>query len=217
MNTKKRTIIGILAMTIVLAVSAGSLFGCEKSDDDGKDSGKKQIQKADDDDYEKPVKKSKKGDKDDDDDKKPGKNSYESLVDDFMEAYKELDAKKMAKLMPEEVFDWIAENQYDGDKAAMIEELQKSMDETREQLEEQGIKLSEIKYEIIDVEDSDEDDIKEMNEELENEGVDLKIKEDKTIKIEITVPSEDDDETRTVELEVILVENSWYMVSFDEG
>ncbi len=216
MNTKKRTIIGILAMTIVLAVSAGSLFGCEKSDDDGKDSGKKQIQKADDDDYEKPVKKSKKGDKDDDDDKKPGENSYESLVDDFMEAYKELDAKKMAKLMPEEVFDWIAENQYDGDKAAMIEELQKSMDETREQLEEQGIKLSEIKYEIIDVEDSDEDDIKEMNEELENEGVDLKIKEDKTIEIEITVPSEDDDETRTVELEVILVENSWYMVSFDE-
>ena len=174
MNTKKRTIIGILAMIIVLAVSAGCLFGCGS-----------------------------------------GKGSPEGVAKAYIEATKACDAKKIVNLMPKEIVEMAAEEKYDGDKTKMIEAMQDDLDETKKRAEEKDIDMSKLQYEILGIEDADEDDIEKLNESLKNEGLDVKIKDAKTVEIELSYPSEDggEDKTQTTKLGVVKIGSSWYILA----
>ena len=142
-----------------------------------------------------------------------GKNSPEGVAKAYMEATKDFDAKKIVDLMPDKLVDAIAEEEFDGDKKEMIEKIQDDLDEAKEKAEELGYKISKMKYEIVDVEDVDEEDIEDLNEDLKDEDIDLTVKDAKIVEIEASYPVEDEDDEKTVstKLRVIKVGNSWYM------
>jgi len=205
MNTKKRTIIGILAMIIVLTVSAGCLFGCGSSDEGEKDSDKEQSQNADE-------------DENDEDEEKSGRSSYEIVVGDLVDAFfKEFDAEKIADLMPEKVVDLMVATNFNGNRKKFIESLQGMLDDYLDEYKDIAEdKLSKLKFNIVNVEDVDKDDVEKMNEEAKKTGFDLKLKEVKNIEIEVTIPSEDgEEEIKTITLQVAKIGNAWYVISFD--
>lgn len=206
MNTKKRTIIGILAMIIVLTVSAGCLFGCGSSDEGEKDSDKEQSQNADEDE----------NDEDDDGDEKSGKSSYSIVVGDLVDAFfKEFDAEKIVNLMPEKAVELTIETQFNGDRKKFIKAMQSQLDEVKEAAEEQGYDLSKLEFNIVSVEDVDKADVEKMNKNAKEAGFDLKLKEVKSIEIEVTIPSEDgEEETNTLTLQVAKIGNAWYVIDF---
>jgi len=224
MNRKRRTIIGILAMIIVLAVSAGCLFGCEKSDDDENERGrsKKQTQKTDededDDDDEKsdkkPSKKSKKDDDEDEDDDDDEGDGYEAVVNKYMEAYQELDAEKVVDLMPKKYIKAVAKVVYDDAQETMVDYKQDEFDKIGDDAKENGYKWSEFTYEIDAVEDMDEDEIKDLIGEIDDEyDVELKIKEAKTVKVSMTIPLEGDEiDDDSESLTLVKIGNSWYVI-----
>lgn len=146
---------------------------------------------------------------------KGGKSSPESVAEAFMGAFKKCDAEGIVDLMPKEVVKKSVEEEFDGDKEEMIKDIQDALDKAKDSIEDQGVKMSKIKYEIVDVEDVDEDDIEELNEALKDQDVDLTIKDAKTVEIELSYPSEDEDEDETVPLKigVIKIGNSWYLLS----
>ena len=145
---------------------------------------------------------------------KGGKSSPESVAEAFMEAYKKCDAEGIVDLIPEEVVKKSVEEEFDGDKEELIKDIQDALDKDKDLIEDQGSKMSKIKYEIVDVEDVDEDDIDEMNETFKDKDVNLKVKDAKTVKIELSYTSEDEDEdeTGTLKIGVVKIGSSWYLL-----
>lgn len=139
-----------------------------------------------------------------------GGRSYKSVVKKFMKAVIDGDAEKIVSLMPSSLIDYVAEEEYDGDKEDMISDLADQLEASLDELDENDIKASDISYKIIDEEDMDKDDIKEYKREFRK--ADLKIKEGKKIEIEVTLPADDDEETYTRDLEVAKIGRSWYLV-----
>ena len=146
--------------------------------------------------------------KDDDD---GGKRSPEDVATAYMEATKNCDAEKIVALMPEKLVDWVVKKQYNGDRRELMKTLQEILDTGKDSIEEKGGKMSKIEYEIVDVKDVDEDEIDETNEALNGEGVDIWIKDAKTVEIEMSYPSQD--KIETLEVIVVKIGNSWYLLS----
>lgn len=211
METKKRSILSILAMILVLTVSAGCLFGCGKKDDDDDDDENTSHRSGDKDDDDKDD-----DDKDDDDNKK---DSYESIVDDYFKAIKEGDAEKIVSLFPEDYMDGLVENYYADDKDEYIEWQQEELDDLLEDLEDEDVDISKLKYKITDKNKFSKSEIKDLKEQLEEwYEVELDIKEAVTLFVDATAPVDGNKETTDMWLRVVKVDGSWYIISeyFDE-
>lgn len=139
------------------------------------------------------------------------KDGYKAVAEDFAKGFKDLDAKKIIGLMHDDVVEQAAEEE-DMDKDEFIEEFQDSLDEIKEEVEE-DYNWKKIKYEIGDDDDLDDDDLEELNEQYED--LDLEIKEAKKVEITFTTPAVDkdeDDKEESFEIIVGKIDKSWYLV-----
>lgn len=136
--------------------------------------------------------------------------SYEALVKDYVKATMNGDAEKIVSLMPDSLVDYIAEKEYEGDKKEMIFDLEDELDGMVEQLEDYGVDLKTISYEILEVEEMDEDEIDDLCDEYRR--AELKIKEGKELKVELKIPMDGQERTNSIYIDVVKIGRSWYLI-----
>lgn len=136
--------------------------------------------------------------------------SYEALVKDYVKATINGDAEKIVSLMPDSLVDYIAEKEYEGDKKEMIFDLEDELDSMVEQLEDYGVDLKTISYEILEVEEMDEDEIDDLCDEYRR--AELKIKEGKELKVELKIPMDGQERTNSIYIDVVKIGRSWYLI-----
>ena len=150
-------------------------------------------------------------------------NDPEGVVLGYMEATMDGDIDEMLSYLHDDVVDAIVEKQYDGDKDAFIEEGEEAMEGALEMFEEMGLEYS---FEVVSVDEPDEDELKDyieyMDEMLKEEfDIELDIKDAAIVEVEITMSGEfmgeEMNETETEEFEVIKIGKKWYLSpeSFD--
>lgn len=93
-----------------------------------------------------------------------GKSIEEKMLDQFVAASINRDAEQILDLFPQKMVDYLVMEEYDGDREQCMYALQKEMDEWIYGQEEDNIDMSDISYEIISVENMNEDEIEEVEE-----------------------------------------------------
>lgn len=134
--------------------------------------------------------------------------SYEKVIDEYMKAVLDDDAKKVMSLMPKETVEFLALVDYDGEEDELFYEMQDALSSFASELESKHIDKDKISYTIEEEYDMDVDLlIKEMN----DEGIDLNIKEAKRVYIKVRIPILGSKESM---LTVGKVGRSWYILSW---
>lgn len=148
------------------------------------------------------------------DDENSKKKGYKDVTKEFAEDFKELDAKKIVGLMPDELAEMRADKK-GMSKKEFIKDGQTRFDEMEEEFTDNGYKWKKLKYEIGDYEDLDDDELEKMNGELADKDIDLEIKEAKKVDITFTIPADDkdeDDEEVSLPIMVGKIDKSWYLL-----
>ncbi len=134
--------------------------------------------------------------------------SYEKVIDEYMKAALDGDAKKVMSLMQKEAVEFSALVDYDGEEDELFYEMQDALSSFVSTLESKHIDKDKISYTIEEELDMDVDSlIKEMN----DEGIDLNIKEAKKVFIKVRIPTLG---SKEVVLTVCKVGRSWYILSW---
>lgn len=142
-----------------------------------------------------------------------GGRGYKKTVKEYIEATFEMDGKAMLDLLPEDVIDYVREEE-DMTKKEMIEEFDDMLEESLEWIELYvGDDLSYL-YEIVDVDDYSKRKVNELIEEISDElDIDINVKAAKTVTVEIAVEGEDDDYEYEMDICVVKIGRSWYLWS----
>ena len=136
-------------------------------------------------------------------------SSPESIVENFLEAYSQLDADGMFDCFNEGVLQKIADEEYDGDFDACKEAFKEYVDELKEEFE--GIELS---FKVIEIKDLEGDDLDEVKE-FFSEYYDAEVSAAASVTFEMTVKGEDEgvalDNTEEETVTVIKIDGKWYV------
>lgn len=136
-------------------------------------------------------------------DKKKSDN-YMTPIGKYFEAIEKGSAKKMLEIFPE----------------CMKEEMEKTITESNmeralssfESLYGENIKVS---YKEIEKDEIDEDDLKDVEDDLKDEydDDDIEVKKGYKVKVEATIKGDDDEKTATNTLKVYQINGKWCMIS----
>ena len=133
-----------------------------------------------------------------------GGGGYEDVVDDFIEAIFDGDAKGVVDCLPDQVMDYIAEDE-GVTKRELIEELQYGLDEMFEYMPS-GMKVTHKIVYTEDVRGEDLEYVKELYSELG-----AKVTAAKIVEVEMTVSIMGMSESTEAELGVVEIGGSWYI------
>ena len=133
-----------------------------------------------------------------------GGGGYEDVVDDFIEAIFDGDAKGVVDCLPDKVMDYIAEEE-GATKRELTEELQEELDYIFDYMPS-GLKIS---HKIVYTEDIYGDDLRYLKEDYEELGV--RVTAAKYVEVELTASAMGMSESTEVELYVVEVGGSWYI------
>lgn len=148
-----------------------------------------------------------------DGDKESG--GYEAVVKEYFEAVKKGDAEKYLSLYPEKLIDKEVEEGYGGDKEELIELADDELDTVLDALEDSGIRISKLKYTIVDAVNMDRDELENLNGEFEKYEIDLKTEEAIDISIEVTVPDRGQKEKVIMKMRLVKAEGIWSLFEDD--
>lgn len=159
-----------------------------------------------------------------------GGRGYKKTVNKFIEATFEADGKKVVSLVNDKYIDAIREDFEDEDMEEWVDELIEDgeIKDKKEMIDYLvSVQLGEFlddflwsdeylsKYEIVRVEDLDDDEIDYIREDYESYiDVDLNISAAKKVKVKLTISGEDEDRKETIDVYVIKVGVSWYIDPF---
>ena len=206
MKSRKRSIIGVLTMIIVLAISAGCLFGCGSSEKDDKESDKKQSQRDTDDEDDKKLPKKIKKDDDNDDGEKS--NDYELVISGFMEAYKKVDAEKMLSFVPEKLVK--KKNDSALDTKYMLGFL---ISVQSDDIKDNGGDIDKMSYKIASKEKLDKDEVEDIKKGYkDNSNIRLDIKQAVKVELAVTIPFDGEDKTEEFEMTLAKIDDKWYIL-----
>ena len=140
-----------------------------------------------------------------------GGRTAEGTVQQFMDATVKADVTKIFELIPEDVKEYLAEEE--GYKKSEIKKLIKEMEEdlkdSYESMEDYYGEF-EMTYKIKGEEELSRSDLKDLKEEYSDIGV--KVSEAKVFEVQVTMDFEDyGKEKNTMEIVVIKVGNNWYI------
>ena len=133
-----------------------------------------------------------------------GGGSYEDVVDDFIEAIFDGDAKGVVDCLPDQVMDYLAEEE-GVSKRELTEELQDALDEIFEYMPS-GLKVS---HKIVYTEDVYGEDLRDLKEEYEEIGI--RVTAAKCVEVEMIASYMGMSESTEVELYVVEIGGSWYI------
>ena len=131
--------------------------------------------------------------------------SAKSTAKQYVKAALNGNAKKIVKLLPKDEIKFMLDVNFDGDKGKMYDEIEKSTGFLKKALEAQNIKPSDVKIKVKDVEDMNNDELKAAKIKLHN----IKIKKGKKVKLELTIPGEDDKQELTID--TVKLGRKWYV------
>ena len=142
---------------------------------------------------------------------------YETAITSFMEAYKNCDGEKTFRaILPYEYIKTLASNN-GVSESDMFDGMQKSLNETKEEIEGKGFNWSEMRYEIGSCVDSDVESIENLSEFL-GEEVGRNVEAVKMVSVNLIYPAyaEDlEDFQETPELCVYKFDGMWYVDVWD--
>jgi hypothetical protein len=146
-----------------------------------------------------------------------GNSSPEGVVELAMELYENPSAKTLKKLLPDEVWEVIIDDE-DMDEDEFWDEMDENMEDAMDEMEDMdGFKFS---FEITDVDDMKKSEVKDLNEELED-YLDDDIDGAAVVTVELTYSFEYDgeefEEDTEIEFTVFEYDGSWYIVPDDLG
>lgn len=138
--------------------------------------------------------------------------SKEKVVKDFVDGITTGNVKKVMSLMPDEMFDRIADEEFDGDRDAMLRDGEESMNEMLKSLKDKGATLKDTTYEILSEKDMDD---KMKGKVIKAyDGVYADMTEGKILEVRINIPisGKKDGYPMDMDLYVVKLGRSWYMV-----
>lgn len=133
-----------------------------------------------------------------------GGGGYEKVVDNFIESMFDGDAKGVVDCLPDELMEYIAEEE-GATKRELIDELQEELDDIFDYMPS-GLKIT---HKIVYTEDIRGDELRYLKEDYEEIGV--RVSAAKYVEVELTASAMGMSESTEVELCVIEVGGSWYI------
>ncbi len=140
--------------------------------------------------------------------------SYKKTVSSFMDATVfDPNAEKVISLLPDKLVDYIIEDDYDGDRDKMIADFEDEYGSMLETLENMEVDLSEASYKITETDDATESEVEEINNDFRDKGIDVEIKESKTVEVELKYTVKGKEQTRTTDIDLGKIGLSWYIIT----
>ncbi len=139
-----------------------------------------------------------------------GGNSPTKVVDKFMAAVVDADAKGMMKQVSDDVIDYMMEEE-DMDKDDwndQLDDLSDNMKDMYEQMEDYYDGKVKITYDVKSEKDLDEDELEDLQDYYEDK-YDIKVKDAKTVKVKVTTKCGDYKDSNTMELVVVKIGGKW--------
>lgn len=136
---------------------------------------------------------------------------YKRTVKSFVNAVIDGNVKKVMSLMPDELTDHIIEEEYDGDEDDMISDFEDNYSRVIGAIGETD--LSNVSFEIIEAENYTKKEVKELNDDFDDDGIELKIKEAKKVEVMMKIKIDGEEkEGSTLTVHVGRIGRSWYVV-----
>ena len=137
----------------------------------------------------------------------------ESAIELYFKATCEADVDAAMELYPEEMLNYMKKAY--GSKTELKKEFRSELKDDLEEAEDEYGKFKSYKYEIVESETADKDERAELEESLEEAGIDIKISAMKEVEVEYTIKFADDEIEDTVSLVLIKVDSKWYIIEGD--
>lgn len=134
-----------------------------------------------------------------------GGRTAAAVVDNLMEGLEERDADKIMAVFSDGTIDLLEE------ETGLKESAIALMLESRFWSAQMEYGDYRIDYEITDETDLSDDDIAYIQEEFDDQGVDEKIQDAKSLEIEATLNTDEESEDISMELRVIKIDGKWYV------
>lgn len=146
-----------------------------------------------------------------------GGRSYKATVKRFVNATFEADAEAMLKLIPKKMVDNLLEEEgYDDDELDdMVDEMNEYFQDQMDSLDKYLGEGWEVSYEILAAEKLTGDDLDDIKERYED--ADVKVSAAKEIEIELTIKTDEMENSDTTDLYVVKVGRSWYLDAVSMG
>ena len=133
-----------------------------------------------------------------------GKSGPEGVIDTMITAINKCSAKQMLKILPKEITEAIS-----GSATDYTEMLQETLDEMKEELDDEFGKGWKASHKVLSKEKLDKDKLETLNNRYSM--LDIKVKEAYVMEVELTMKGKNDKEVDTSKLTVIKIGNKWYI------
>lgn len=135
--------------------------------------------------------------------------SYKKTVKQFYKAAFATDAKKVMKLLPKKMIEEEMKNSDYDSYDDMIDDMQDSLDGATDVIETTYGKKWKGSYKILDVEDIEGSELRDIKEDYED--YDLKIKKAKKVDVKIKIKGDGKENSTTSDVVVIKIGMKWYL------
>lgn len=143
-----------------------------------------------------------------------GGKPYEKALDNFFSITMTGKLDKLKDMAPPSYWEYV-EEEYDVDVDDMIDELEDTMDELIEEIEDEFGKNIKLTYKVTDADRFDEDDLKDVKDEMkDNYDISKKSVTDAyELEVELKMKGSEDSDEDEVEIYVVKIDGKWYVMS----
>lgn len=135
-----------------------------------------------------------------------GGRNYKKTVDIFFEAVLDGDGKEILKTLPDEMIEYLMEEEGFDSREEAEEELEDSIGNPKELLDNAYGDDWTYKYEIVNAEEYSSDELETLKETYQEEIPDIKIKDAKKVTLKLTIEAEEiGEQSNTIDLSVIKI------------
>ena len=147
-----------------------------------------------------------------------GGRNYKKTVDIFFEAVLDGDGKEILKTLPDEMIEYLMEEEGFDSREEAEEELEDSIGNPKELLDNAYGDDWTYKYEIVNAEEYSSDELETLKETYQEEIPDIKIKDAKKVTLKLTIEAEEiGEQSNTIDLSVIKIGKKWYKKTYFFG
>lgn len=143
-----------------------------------------------------------------------GGKPYEKAIDNYFDIAFSGKLDNLKNMAPEAYWEYM-EEEYDVDVDDMIDELEDGIEDLVEMMEDEYGKNIKVSYKITDAERFDEDDLKDVKEEMkDNYDISKKSVTDAyELELETKIKGSEDDDEDEVEMYVVKIDGKWYCMT----
>ena len=143
-----------------------------------------------------------------------GGRSYKKTIDTFVTSQFAVDAQSIVELLPEKVLDKeLEETGYS--KTELVEETNDSLKKQVDYIDQYLGDDWKLSYKMTNVEDVTGDDLNDLKSNYED--INVKVSAAKTVEVEFTLKGDETEISYSLEVSVIKVDRSWYLVLYTMG